>query len=538
MSRILPVAHAVLLLAMSALSLPSVAGAAGDRSRDVEQLPMPIERTAQRVARDLAARGYEVVPGYPTLYTQEDCDRYSFPVMQNCFGNNPTSPYVAIVVQSWEDEFIDPAMVNVVGNMRPGYSATYRLDPREAIVVAAELPPPGRYMGLESWVFTTEWLTETEKWDPYWYGLVQTRAPSLFKFLFNTVPGNDSRVQSFSSVSNNINDVVIQRQSGAAFGQTRYFIITPDQHMEGVVRDSLGLAGVRDEDVFTEPIAPEAGPFGLGQRANDFITLIRYAMPDDEHAGHAWWTKLPLSILRVRERPSSTRAAVPFGPFVPEARTAANEAIYGPDLLALISGICARWGQECALPPNNDPDRLRPFLDLLVDLRQFGPLCREIGMDCLGDGQDASYFIAPGKAFEDPATGARSIYAVVGTLATETGNATYVGLSVNDLEKLKGVVNISDVALTGSAKAYSTVANWDKFFLRYFARDCAAIASLTDGQCTTVTEEMVPLRVTNEDTVTTGLFGAALRAYVRPGEKRGPDSTLQLRPWLIRLDPP
>ena len=43
------------------------------------------------------------------------------------------------------DEFVDAATVNAFGRTRRGYSATYRLDPREAIIVLGELPPPGRY---------------------------------------------------------------------------------------------------------------------------------------------------------------------------------------------------------------------------------------------------------------------------------------------------------------------------------------------------------------------------------------------------------
>ena len=74
------------------------------------------------------------------------------------------------------------------------------------------------------------------------------------------------------------------------------------------------------------------------------------------------------------------------------------------------------------------------MVDLLMDLGQFGPACREIGMNCLGDSQDASYFLFKPKPLD---TG--KIYAVVGTLATETGNGTYVGLSVNDASLLKGV---------------------------------------------------------------------------------------------------
>lgn len=532
MRRISSVPYAVLLLAMSTLPPSAVAQGSGARS---SQLPAPIERTARKVTHQLTAWGYEVERGYPMLYTQDDCDRYSFPIMQNCFGNNPASPYVVPVVKSWENEFVDPAMVNALGKTRRGYSATYRLDPREAIVVLAELPPPGRYMGLQSWVFTKEWLTEDEPWNPDVYAQIQARAPSLVGYLFGSVPGNPSRIQSFSSLSNNINNVVIERQSGAAFGETRYFIITPDRGMDQVVRRSLGLLGVPSEDVFTEPIPPrdqvgELGPLGLDAKANDFVTIIRYAMPDDERAAHAWWTNLPLTILRVRERPSSDRPAEPFPVFVADERTAVAESEYEEDLDDLVRQVCLRWGRPCDPDDNQDLDQLRPLIDLTLDLAQFGPLCRAVGMNCLGDGQDASYFIAPGRAL-DPGW----IYAVAGTLGTATGNATYVGLSLNDLSKLKGQVNISDIDLTGSAASYSsTVENTDKLFVHYFARSCDAVESLTDGECTTVTEEMVPPLGEGPQ----GLFSAVVRSYVRPGTERGPLSSGQLRPWIIRFPQP
>jgi hypothetical protein len=495
----------------------------------VNPVPSSLQQVTRAVTRDLTAIGYEVAPGYPMLYTQRECDRYSFPILQNCYGNNPASPYVIPVVKSWADEFVDPATVNALGKTRRGYSATYRLDPREAIVVFAQLPPPGRYMGLQSWVFTKEWLTEDEPWNPVRYGQLQVRAPELIDYLFGIVPGNPSRIQSFSSLSNNINNVVIERQSGAAFGQTRYFIITPDRGMDRAVRHSLALFGVPGKDVFTEPIPPgdalgEIGPLGLDANANDFITLLRYAVPDNEHAAHAWWANLPLTVLRVRER--GTRAPEPFPPFVADERTAAPEDVYADDLDNLVRQVCLRWGQSCD-PDNPDPDQLRRLVNLELDLGQFGPMCRAIGMDCLGDGQDASYFVAPGRAL-DPGW----VYAVVGTLGTATGNATYVGLSVNDLSKLKGVVNIGDTDLADSAASYAgNVGNTDKFFVHYFARNCKAIEGLTDGECTALSEDIVPLLGEGKQ----GLFSAAVRSYVRPGTERGPRSSAQLRPMIIRF---
>ena len=72
----------------------------------------------------------------------------------------------------------------------------------------------------------------------------------------------------------------------------------------------------------------------------------------------------------------------------------------------------------------------------------------------------------------------RAGLAVVGTLATETGNATYVGLSANDASIMGGVPNatILDTGLKGSADFYAPGNNpskFSKFFVHYFTRDCS-----------------------------------------------------------------
>ena len=73
-----------------------------------------------------------------------------------------------------------------------------------------------------------------------------------------------------------------------------------------------------------------------------------------------------------------------------------------------------------------------------------------------------------------------------------------------------------------------------KFFVHYFSRDCGAIERYTDGQCTTVTEDMVPPLGEGKQ----GLFTTALRSYVYPGTARGPLSSEQLKPMIIRFAQP
>lgn len=493
----------------------------------------------QKLVSQLRSQGMEVSVGYAKMYTQADCV-YTYPVFGSCYGNNPASPYVIPVVKSWPEEYVDPAMKDGFGMTLPGYSSTYRLDPTEAILVFGKMPPKARYMGLQSWVFTSGYLSDGAAWSADAYNLFAARAGSLIQYLFAKVPGNPGRVQSFSSFDNNINNVVMQNQSGSPWDQIRYFVITPDQTTDNTVRAALDSLRVDPNAIFTEGIpqrfaadkaslgAPGAvvGPMGLDNKSVDFLTLLRYAMPVDEQAADLWRETLPLTVLRVR--PLSKRPAVPYGDRIVEPRTAVDESFLSADFKALVSAITSRAGSQ-GLKLDTD----EPMVDLLMDLGQFGPACRKIGMNCLGDNQDASYFLFKPKPLD---TG--KIYAVVGPLATETGNGTYVGLSVNDASLLKGVANISDPALNGSASNYTSVTYRDKFFVQFFARDCTSIAVLTNGKCTTITPSMVPLAgdtTAPGDPTLHGYFSAAVRAYVAMGSTRGPDSTKQLRPHVLTL---
>jgi hypothetical protein len=447
----------------------------------------------QRFIRELRNNDLEVSVGYPRVYTQADC-AYSYPVYHNCFGNNPASPYVMPVVKSWPDEYVDPAMKNGFGRTRPGYSATYRLDPREAIILFGRMPPPAKYMGLQTWVLTTGWARENSPWDQEACFHYKVFAREMTQYFFATfpppaliphclsVPGTPGGVQSLSSIDNNINNVVMDEKSGPPWDQMRYFVITPD----------------------------------------------------DQQAADVWLKSLPLTVLRVRRPPWGPDPKT-YGDRLADPRPTVDETedeTLTKGLTDLIDAVINRAASQGWTLEEGEDD---PMVDILNQLGQFGPACREIGMNCLGDGQDASYYFAAPKPLD---TG--KIYAAVGTLATETDNATYVGLSVNDASLLKGVFNIDHKKLKGSASSYHSEvlnpATLEKFFVHFFARDCAAIADLTLGECTTVSTDMIPLATDDEalgDRDLHGMFSIAVRAYVKPGSKRGPDPTKQLPPYRL-----
>lgn len=109
--------------------------------RSIDRVPGRVESTAQRLTHSLEKQGYDVLRGYFKLMTNGDCD-LSNQVMHSCYGNNPAAPYVIPIVPPWHDEWVDPATTGALGKTADGDNATCRLNPREALFIFAQMPPP------------------------------------------------------------------------------------------------------------------------------------------------------------------------------------------------------------------------------------------------------------------------------------------------------------------------------------------------------------------------------------------------------------
>jgi hypothetical protein len=491
---------------------PAMSAAKGpvDPLSKINRLPPSLEQKVRALRADLERNGYEVERGYWTLWGADDC-KYPLRTVGFCYGNNPTAPYVLAVVPPWKDEFVDRSLRHTLMAAQRNMTPNYRLDGREALVVVAEMPPPARYFGIGTNVFTRQ--TTLNENDPIYQRVTD---PQLRSILFAASP-NPSRMMMISSIGDSINNIVIEQQAGAAFGQQRYFIITPDESMADAVTAALGRAGVPSEHVFTEPVSPNLVRVGLGPEADDLITYIRYAMPENEVLGEQWRERLPLTILRVRD----TRGTEPNNPFPIHAYEQrswnSDETDLVDDFSGLVAAVRAQWNQpEATTLPFFSAYR---FLDL-VGQHCLGVLGPARGpMNCLGDSQDADYQISQSLHIDNG-----QVIAVVGTLATETGNATYVSLSVNWFPALVGVQNLDDRDLKGTAEPFASAFQHEDrlFYVHYLARDCTGL-----HPCIQVPRKLVPI-------------GEAIkviqRNYVVPGSRRGADPTKLLNPVAIVLD--
>ena len=173
------------------------------------------------------------------LYTIEDCIHYTYPALKNCFGANPAAPYVIPVVKLWPDEYLDPAQVDSIMDTNTGSTTMYRLDPREAIVIYGLMPPPGRYMGLQTWQFSEHARWKTKDYNQ-WADEPDLAFP--MQYLFDTLPPDDpksQRVISLTSLGDVVNNAVMESKSGYPFGEIRYFIITPSAATDEAIRHML-----------------------------------------------------------------------------------------------------------------------------------------------------------------------------------------------------------------------------------------------------------------------------------------------------------
>ncbi|NLX53088.1 MAG: hypothetical protein GXY72_13415 [Deltaproteobacteria bacterium] len=483
-----------------------------------------------QLTAELKKNGFEVAQGYFQMWRIEDCPKF-FDVMGTCYFNNPTAPYVMSVLPFWPKEYMDPATKNAFGSTRDGYSTSIRFDPNEAIVIFGLLPPKAVYFGLQSYLFTRK---DAYKTDNDTYRLInQIGAKEVF---FHTVPGRPAqdRILTFDSLSDSKNNVVIERQSGGCFSQFRYFIITPDQEMDQKIRQVLHNLAVADKDIFTEGI-PANMRIGLDEDADDFVSGIRYSLPADggkEGTPSDIWRKNPsLSILRIRTpQPYPPKRYPAWEDNSPEPREALSEADLRDNLNLLVQKVSQAWGQPC-VDTIGCSDKARSFIDTQSSpFNLVGPLCDNIGMDCLADTQDATYQFSGGYGFDNG-----EVYAVIGTLGTATGNASYVSLGVNNFRLRLGAENVDGSKLAGSAKPewYPGADKLDKFYVYYFTRNCedSKVQVLTHGFCLSVKDSELVIPFGDKASLVE-------RDYMAPGTQRGPDSKLTLPSKVLILQKP
>ena len=491
---------------------------ATDPLANMNRLPATLEQIVSQVRADLQTKGFAVARGYWTLWGADEC-KYALQAMGYCYGNNPAAPYALAMLPPWKDEYVDQRFHHVLNEPLRDMVPNYRLDPREALIIVAQMPPPARYFGIGTNVFTREAAFNPN--DPI---LSNVPDPALQSILFGISP-DPSRRMMIASIGNSTNNAVIENQTGSApWNRAAYFVISSDADLKSEMASALVRAGASSSNIFPEPVAPALVKLGLDHSADDLITYIRYAMSDDKIAGDQWRQQLPLTILRVRDMSSRQYSSpFPIPSYTPRVANLDENSMAG-DFGRLQDAVRATWGQSVSDAPS------LPFVSMYKVLDLVGQHCLGYGypdptvkrgpMDCLGDSNDGDYQFSSSATLDD-----NKAVAVIGTLPKETGNATYTSLSVNWFPELVGVTNIDDTDLKGSAEAFARALHdyaADKFYVYYVARDCTGLL-----YCREIPAKLVPKG---------DLIKFIERNYVTPGLTTAPDPDKILNPVAIIFD--
>lgn len=466
---------------------------------------------------------YEVTQGGVLEVDDSVCPQI-VAVFGTCFGNNAAAPYIVpeppidgtYVDPYYATPFTTPGVTGAPSNM------IYRLAPTDALVTVVELPPQAAYLGYQSYLFSRE----------------ISDYPT--KVRGQVVSPDPDRYEIFGSVGNDMNNVILGQQLGQVWnGGAAVYITTANERLADILVARAGKRGLDTDRIIVEPLGKLVDP-GTGPQSDDFITLIRYALPKNADAAETWMGNLAANVqtFRVSAPPTSAVKRFATPSYTPKEPTSEARLKASQRELAL---LLRRWLREQEGPgvlvePMITSDHVNgkgePY-------GLVGQDCIAQGTSCVGDNQDTdAYRIAVVGRMGDTQT-----TFVAGVNHTRTDNASYVSLAIYDMADFTGAASASQSnpravgfnrgTLSGSA------ARVLKAIGKYGAASAALKADLPLLYVSAVSRKCRPalgtdcVTISAADLPPSSFVSITQRAYVKPGTTTGADPDVMLTPIAV-----
>lgn len=473
--------------------------------------------------RKLIYAGYAVDQGTVSVVDNAACQQF-IAVFGSCFGNNAAAPYIVPVLPI-DDTAVDPSYGGsflTFGETGSPSNMFYRLSDRDAIVSIVLPPPKAAYLGYQGYVFSRS----TSEYTGSASG--KTTSP------------NPLRYELFSSIGNDLNSVILEKGVGSFWGgKPIVYVSASNSTVANNIKANAVANGLDSARIFIEPIGANVLT-GSTLAADDLITLMRYALPQDSAASTQWLGSLRsnIRVYRVSSNAAISRYPTP----VYTLKTGTSEAAYATPLDEL-SSLLSTW--LTAHQSSGLTTTINMSVSAHVDatgkpVGLVGGDCIAAGTSCLGDNQDTDSYRSGviGKL-----TG-NNVAIVAGVNHTVTNNASYISVAVYNAQTLTGVASVSQTnpvavgfssgVMTGSAEAvlrslglYDSAASsalkaaLPSLYVEFVARTCTAVPTycIALGNPTSL-PAAVPIFLTQ-------------RAYVRPGSTTGGNPDIMQTPRVI-----
>lgn len=164
---------------------------------------------------------------------------------------------------------------------------SWQLRADEAILLVGRTPPPAAYFSYQTWVAA---LPGDYQYDPVTKAKTITTRRSI-------------------ALGDATNIATIRTKGRDPADKKIAYVVTGNRTTEARLRSALRQAGIPDESINVETIAPALTPLGIGPSGSIFFVAQRVAAPDDEDALTAYIRNPPYTAWRVT--PKSPLAADP-----------------------------------------------------------------------------------------------------------------------------------------------------------------------------------------------------------------------------------
>ena len=428
---------------------------------------------ASSVAAALGAQGFEVQSGKLSVIDISDCCA----VGKSCSGNNPTSPYAAFYAPRAPGQTVANP-----GEDASGLAPSLRLRADEALIYAGATPPSAKYFGF----------------TPY---------------LMDRQAASGARKPVFASLSETLNNLVIQVGGASAFEQPVAVIATADATTESKAKAALVTAGFASTSINTLTFDPTLAKLGVADADDTVGVLFRVALFDDANKGKAFLDAPPGVLLRATPKTPAAPNPLPSPPSRTKDLTSTESALTAA-LDTLEAAVIAKYPgltSKSLFITGGEPDPL-------------GCIAKETF--CAGDNRDTNYpSTLPQALFASP----DDFYVVIGVDHAQSNKTTYSSFSIYAMDHLVGVASVTTNQYAGSAADYLP-SNPDapKLYAWKVARQCGG-----DPHCLAVPDAGCPTGVG------AGKLGTiTFRTYLEPKTATAPDPSTLVIDRVIKFTKP
>ncbi len=480
----------------------------------------------------LTSKGYTAIRGSVFLMVNSECPQF-VSVFNSCFGQNPASPYVVPqppVGNAYVDPYYATAFTEVGPNGVP-VNIFYRLTQNEAMVTIVSYPPLAAYFGYQSYLFTSQ--------TSNYLGITPPRS--------RTISPDPNRYDIFGSIGNDVNNVIVQNQYGSApwNGTVIIYITTANQALANAIISEAIDKNINANSIFVEPVGPNVR-IGNGAKADDMLTLMRFAVPKSSAEATTWNNAVKSNVLVFKVTNANVNVST-YGANQYTAHTVNNVELSLSTALQQLAELL----QTYLTSAQGGIIDIKPLTATTVDNAQgiptsglVGAFCILFGTNCEGDNQDTSTY-------------ANLLLARLGVLETAfiagvnhnvLNNNRYTSVDIYNAANSSGVASSSQTNppavgfnsgnLTGSAQAVlsalgiaippgdtALIANISRLYVTFIARDCTnSTISAAQQYCIAFTTAQIPLG----DPVS-----VTERSYIVPGTTTGGNMNFMLYPLVV-----